>query len=144
MDNELTQLQTQLNQLGEELRAAQHTIRKLEGRRVSRRLVVALMCLLGFGVIVSNPRAKVEAALQGQNITAPFAVMGKDGKMLFAVGEDAKGDGKIVIGNREQNASIVLSGDGTLKLNREDGSPAVEMIASEDGGDLIVEGKSKD
>jgi hypothetical protein len=64
--------------------------------------------------------------------------------MLFAVSEDAGGFGKMYLAGREQNVAVEVSGNGSIKINREDGTPALQMVASNDGADFTIQSATKD
>src|SRR5260221_336620 len=134
MNHEITQLQSQLDCLAQELRVTQRTMKRLEQGKSWRGRILYLFGVIALSVVALNgvtthSRAAVSLP-QGQTFVAPFAIHGKDGKMLFAVSEDAGGFGKMYLAGREQNVAVELSGNGSIRINREDGTPAMQMVAS--------------
>jgi hypothetical protein len=98
MKDEIAQLQTQLNQLSDELRIAQRTIRKLENRSAWRPRMVAVIAFaiasaLGVGTWTTHAFSGNEARTsmlpatvqQPLKVKAPFEVVDDAGKTIMRV-----------------------------------------------------------
>ena len=128
MTDEITKLQSQLDQLSNEFRAAQGKIRKLEGKTAWRRpnvgtlIVLIAAAALFIGTWTTKASSDHARAIDVANkVTAPFEVVDKEGKTIMVVKE------KGVAG--DDRGAFIYSPKGIS---------VVDMSAEQDSGGLIA------